>query len=114
MSTHPVPAAEHEVHGADDLHVHVMPIRILVTAFAILMGLTFLTVAVTWFDLGAANLLIALLVAVAKAGVVALYFMHLRYDKPFLGVVLITALLMVALFISIALMDTTAYQPDVQ
>ena len=92
---------------------HVVPLRLLVGVLAVLLVLTFATVAITWFDLGRLNLMVALAIAVVKASLVALYFMHLRWDRPFNAIVLITALFMVALFIAFCLMDTVQYQPDV-
>lgn len=89
-------------------HVHVMPLRVLFGVFAALLVLTVLTVAVTWVDLGSFNLVIALTVAVVKASLVALYFMHLRYDKPFNALALMSTLLFVALFIGFTLLDTGA------
>ena len=92
-------------------HVHVMPLRVLFGVFGALLVLTVLTVAVTWVDLGSFNLYIALAVAVVKATLVALYFMHLRYDKPFNALALVATLLFVALFIGFALLDTSASSP---
>jgi cytochrome c oxidase subunit 4 len=43
---------------------------------------------------------------------VALYFMHLRYDKPFNAILFLTALVFVALFVSLTLLDTLQYEPD--
>ena len=99
-------------HGHDS-HVHIVPMRILAGVFAALMILTFLTVAATWVDLGELNIVIALGVAVIKAAMVCLYFMHLRYDSPFNGMVLVVALLFVALFIGISLLDSHGYQTNV-
>ena len=72
-----------------------MPVGVLAATLTALLVLTFLTVAVSWIDFGALNLWIALLIAAAKATLVVLYFMHLRYEKPFNAVVLICALLFV-------------------
>ena len=91
---------------------HVVPLRVLLAVWGALMVLTILTVAATEIDLGAFNLFIALGIATAKASLILLYFMHLRYDKPFNAVVFICALLFVAVFISLALLDTTQYQPE--
>ena len=89
---------------------HVSPIWQLVSVLLLLLFLTFLTVAVTWIDLGGLNIWIALAVAVVKAAFVGLYFMHLRYDAPFNGVILITSLIFVSLFIGFSLIDTGEYQ----
>jgi len=92
---------------------HVAPLWILLAVFGALLVLTALTVGVAYVDLGNLNLMVAMGVAVAKATLVVLYFMHLRWDKPFNAVVFIGALLFVALFVLFALLDTQQYQPDI-
>jgi cytochrome c oxidase subunit 4 len=89
---------------------HVVPLRVLLAVWAALVLLTWITVAVTYVDLGNLNLWIAIAIATIKASLVALYFMHLRYDKPFYGVILVGALLFVMLFIGVAMMDTLEYE----
>src|SRR3569623_1510689 len=91
-------------------HVHVVPPRILLATFAALLFLTVLTVAVTLVDLGKLNIWIALAVAVAKAALVALYFMHLRWDAPFNALILISALFFVAIMIGTTIIDTSEYK----
>jgi cytochrome c oxidase subunit IV len=93
-----------------EAHTHVVPRRLLLGVFAVLLFLTFITVAVTWVDFGrTANVWIALIIAGAKAALVALYFMHLRWDSPFNGVILVCSLFFVALFIGIVVLDTKEY-----
>lgn len=99
-------------HSHDAYHAHVVPPRILIAVFAGLMVLTFLTVAATWVDLGPVNIWLALGIAVVKAGLVAMYFMHLRWDSPFNGIILIGAMFFVALFIGIAILDSREYAPN--
>ena len=104
-ATDDVPIDEHEAH------VHVVPPWILLGVFGVLIVLTFATVAVTWIDLGrTANVWIALTIASVKAALVALYFMHLRWDSPFNSVILIAAMFFVALLIGIIVLDTREYQ----
>jgi cytochrome c oxidase subunit 4 len=91
----------------------VVPLRLLVGVLAALLVLTVVTVAVTYVDLGPLNLVVALAIATVKATLVLLYFMHLRWDRPFNAVVLITSLALVALFVVFALIDSHEYQPDV-
>lgn len=100
-----------ESHSAD-AHVHVVPLGLLVAVFAALLFFTFLTVAATWVDLGQFNIWLALLIAVIKAGLVAMYFMHLRWDSPFNGIVLIASLFFVALFVGIAVLDAREYKAN--
>lgn len=101
--------APHDGHG--EHHVHVTSLRLLASVLAMLLLLTVLTVAVTWVDLGDLNIWIALLIAVVKAVLVALYFMHLRWDAPFNALSFAAAVVFLALFIGISLMDTAEYQP---
>jgi cytochrome c oxidase subunit 4 len=98
-----VPAHEH--------HVHVVPPWLLLAVFVGLLILTGVTVGVTIFDFGrTVNVWIALGVAVVKATLVALFFMHLRWDSPFNSVILICALFFVALFIGTVILDSKEYQ----
>ncbi len=113
MAADPVETSSHA--AAPGAHVgHVVPVAVLALTLTTLLGLTFLTVAASWVDLGALNLWVALLIATAKATLVVLYFMHLRYEKPFNAIVLICALLFVMLFCSLTLMDSLAYRPNVE
>jgi len=91
---------------------HVVPMPLLIGIWISLLILTGLTVGATYIDLGSFNIWLALLIAVAKASLVALFFMHLRWSSPFNAVILICALLFVAIFIAMALLDTTEYQTD--
>ena len=75
---------------------HVMRRRVLFRVLAALLVLTYVTVAVTNFDFGPWNLWIAMGVAVLKAALVVLFFMHLKYDKPFNAIVFIVSLALVA------------------
>jgi cytochrome c oxidase subunit 4 len=92
---------------------HVVTVPVLLGVFAVLMILTVLTISATWIDLGEWNLWIALGIATVKAALVALYFMHLRYDHPFNGLIFVTALLFLFLFLSLTMFDTIRYQPSI-
>ena len=98
----------------EEHYAHVVPLPVLATVFAILLLMTALTVTAAGHDLGSWNLIIALGIATFKAALVVLFFMHLRYDNPFYAVVFITALLFLALFLGLTLLDTTQYQGDIQ
>jgi cytochrome c oxidase subunit IV len=60
---------------------HVAPKSLYYTIFASLMVLTLLTVAVAYVDLGMLNLPVALAIAVGKAMLVILFFMHIKYSS---------------------------------
>jgi cytochrome c oxidase subunit IV len=65
--------AEHNGH-------HVTSVKLYVTIFFALLVLTAVTVIVANFDLGWANDVVALTIAVTKALLVLIFFMHLRYS----------------------------------
>ncbi len=92
---------------------HVVPIRTLLGVLAALLVLTIATVAITLFDLGRMNVVLALSIAFVKGALVLLYFMHLRWDRPFHAIVLVSAILFVTLFIAFSLLDTFQYHPEV-
>jgi len=106
---------EHDHVDEHEAHVHAVAPWILLAVFAALLVLTIATVAVTWVDLGrTANVWIALAIAVAKAALVALFFMHLFWDSKFNFVVLVASLFFVALFIGITVLDTKEYNVNFQ
>jgi cytochrome c oxidase subunit 4 len=59
---------------------HVLPKRIYYIIFGILMLCTYLTVQIAFFDLGPLNIVAALAIAVFKATLVVLFFMHVKYS----------------------------------
>jgi cytochrome c oxidase subunit 4 len=93
--------------------VHVSSVKQLVVVWIGLMFGTWLTVTASNIDLGSLNIWIGLAIATGKALLVGLYFMHLRWDKPFNAFVFAGAFLLLFLFIGIALMDSAHYQVDV-
>jgi cytochrome c oxidase subunit 4 len=65
---------------------HRVPAAVYVRVFLALLLLTALTVLAAFFDLGGgrlhyANAIVAITIAVAKATLVVLYFMHVRYSS---------------------------------
>ena len=104
-----------DVHDAEPHGIgHVVPLKVLVGVWAVLVVLTVVTVGVTYVDLGRLNIVVALLIAAVKASFVLLYFMHLRYDSPINAFIFVVALLFVALFIMGTITDTRAYQELLQ
>ncbi|MHC4178381.1 MAG: cytochrome C oxidase subunit IV family protein, partial [Planctomycetota bacterium] len=93
---------------------HVVDFRVLVAVFGALMVLTAITVAVSYFDFGALNLVVAMGVATIKASLVALYFMHLRYDSVLNAIIFLIGVAFLGLFLVITMLDTMQYHGDVQ
>ena len=75
-----------------------------------LIVLTVITVAIRYVDLGEANLLVALAIAGLKATLVSLFFMHLRWDRPFNQLIFLSGILFVVLMMAFCLMDTSQYR----
>lgn len=98
--------AEHTV-------AHVMPPQILWATFAALVALTIITVSVSTMGLGQWEIWTTLGIATVKGSLVALYFMHLRHDRPFHALLVIFCLFFVFLFLGLAIMDTSGYQADI-
>lgn len=100
-------------HHADSHHgiSHVASLKVLLGTGGSLLLLTLITVGATKFDFGPSiNLAIAMLIAVIKATLVVLFFMHLKYDKVFHTVIFASAILAAVLFVGFTLMDTGQYQ----
>lgn len=107
--TTPTPAEPTEVVDIHHGVAHVVSFKILFNVFAALCVLTAITVGASYVNFGELNLVVALVIAVIKASLVVLYFMHLRWDKPFNSIVFIGCLVFVSLFIALALLDTGQY-----
>ena len=95
-----------------DSGVHVASVKLLLVVWVALMIGTWLTVAASNIDLGFLNIWLGLAIATAKAVLVGLYYMHLRWDKPFNTFVFLGAFFFLFLFIGFAMMDSAQYQPD--
>ena len=99
MATH-----EH-AHGGD--HVpHVLPLTAYMATWIVLLVLTILTVVASYFNFGAGNFIIAILIATTKACVVAAMFMHLRYDRKFHAIIFSFSLIFLGIFIMFTMYDT--------
>ncbi len=88
-------------HGHDDgaVHVHISSTQFYVGIFLALVCLTILTVKVSYYDFGSANILIAMAIATMKASLVAVFFMHLAHDKKFNAITFVSAFVFLGVFI---------------
>jgi cytochrome c oxidase subunit 4 len=59
---------------------HIVPKRTYYIIFGLLMLCTYITVQVAFFDLGPLNTVVALGIAIFKATLVILFFMHVKYS----------------------------------
>ena len=98
---------DHDEHGIS----HVASMKVLLATGGSLLFLTIVTVLATKVDFGAnINLALAMAIAVLKASLVILFFMHLKYDRLFHSVVFVSAILAASLFVGFTLMDSNQYQ----
>src|SRR5688500_16851573 len=110
--THTANALEHahaDPHHSDEPHVHGGP-KLYGLILAALLVLTAVTVAASGINFGSnmTNVIIAMLIASLKASLVALFFMHLRWDKPMGAIIFCTSLFFLGLFLIGCYTDTVA------
>jgi len=87
---------------------HIVPVRVYVAVFVALIVLTATTTAVAFIDLGRMSTVIMLTIAVTKATLVVLYFMHLRYSDRLTRLVVSSGFVWLVLLIGITLSDELA------
>lgn len=71
-----------------------------------LMALTAVTVWVASVNLGFLNVVVALAVASVKASLVVFVFMHLKYENLTLKLMVLTAFVILSIFIGLTFFDT--------
>jgi cytochrome c oxidase subunit 4 len=85
--------------------MHILPARLYYGIFAALMVLTAVTVGVAFVDLGALNDVVALAIAVTKAVLVILFFMHVRYSSRLTWLVVIGGFFWLGILLAMTLGD---------
>lgn len=84
---------------------HIVPYK---TYFYILVGLialTFMSIGITHINLGSYSILGALIFATVKSALVLSYFMHLKFDQPFLRFMVIFVIMVFLAVIFITFLD---------
>jgi len=87
------------------METHVVPKSTYFVIFGSLLALTLLTTGMAFVDMGKWNTVVALVIACCKATLVALFFMHLRWSPGVMRIVLLSALLWLAILISLTTTD---------
>jgi cytochrome c oxidase subunit IV len=94
-------------HSHDEPHV--MPLALYFAVFGALIVLTVITVGVSLLGLPpVASVVAAVAVATVKAALVAMYFMHLKYDNNFFTFIFAGAIFFIALFFVFTIGDMSA------
>jgi cytochrome c oxidase subunit 4 len=89
----------------EEMSEQIIPRRIYYGVFAALMVGTFITVSVAFFDLGPLNAVVALTIAVVKATLVVLYFMHVRYSTRLTWAVVLGSVFWLGILLALTLGD---------
>jgi len=84
---------------------HHVPWKVYLAIFLALCVLTVITVEVAGHDFGRLNLVVALGVAITKATLVVLYFMHARYSPRLTGLVIVASVAFFFILVFLLLSD---------
>ena len=86
---------------------HIVPVKVYITIFLVLLVGTALTVAAAFvdFQLPFINTIVALTIATIKATFVVLYFMHVRYSSRLIWVIMAAALFWMAILFAFTFSD---------
>jgi cytochrome c oxidase subunit 4 len=84
---------------------HVVSKKTYLLVFAALIFLTITTTIVATIDLGPLNIVVALLIAMIKASLVILFFMHMRWSSRLMHIVATAALFWLIILIALTLSD---------
>jgi cytochrome c oxidase subunit 4 len=85
---------------------HITTNKTYIVVWIALMVLTATTVYVSYINFGMLNIVIALTIASIKATIVALYFMHLKFEDSITWVFALFPLSLLALLIAMTITDT--------
>jgi cytochrome c oxidase subunit 4 len=85
---------------------HIMSSKFYYTIWIALLGLTAITAAVAFVDLGPFNVVLALVIATFKALLVVLFFMHVKYTSERLTkIVIVSAIFWLLLLLALSMAD---------
>jgi cytochrome c oxidase subunit 4 len=84
---------------------HIVPKRTYYTIYVVLLVCTYITWQVAFFDLGPVNTVAALAIAVFKAVLVVLFFMHVKYSPRLTWVVVIASVFWLGILLALTFGD---------
>jgi cytochrome c oxidase subunit 4 len=87
------------------MSAHIVPTRVYYMVFAVLIVCTAITVGVAFADLGPINAIVALSIAVFKAVLVVLYFMHVKYSTRLTWAVVVASVFWLGIMLSLTMGD---------
>lgn len=86
-------------------HTHEDGAGVYVKTLVALLVLTAITFGASYIDFGSGNVVIALFIATIKASIVALFFMHLRHERPVNSIIALAGFLFLGIFLMFCFMD---------
>jgi cytochrome c oxidase subunit 4 len=90
--------SEHSEH-------HIVPKRVYFLVFLALIVMTWVTAYVSTIDMGRLNIFVALSIAIFKASLVILFFMHVKYGTRLTKMIVLAGLYWLILLLFIAMVD---------
>ena len=84
---------------------HIIPYRVYIYILLALFALTFASIGITSIKLGEYTVAGALIFASIKSFLVLTYFMHLKYDKPYIRAMVAFVFVIFAVVIVITFLD---------
>jgi cytochrome c oxidase subunit 4 len=84
---------------------HIVPYRVYVFVLLALLVLTFASIGITSIELGEFTVAAALIFACIKTYLVLIYFMHLKYDKIYIGLMVAFVFILFFVVIIITFLD---------
>jgi cytochrome c oxidase subunit IV len=95
----------HPTHSTEPAHEHILPVKTYLIVYAALMVLLIATVGAAFIDIEPFNFALTMVIAVAKAAMILLIFMHVRYSDRLIWVFSTAAFLWLAILIVLSLND---------
>ena len=84
---------------------HIVPYRLYLIILLALLALTFASIGITSIELGAYTVAGALIFAIVKSYLVLTYFMHLKYDKPYIRIMVFFVFSIFVVVLVITMLD---------
>jgi len=84
---------------------HIVPYKVYFYILAALIAFTFMSIGITSINLGEYSVLGAMIFAILKSFLVLAWFMHLKFDQPFLRFMVIFVFMVFLAVIFITFLD---------
>lgn len=84
---------------------HIVGVGVYVAVFLALVALTWVTTWVSTIDLGRLNIFVALSIAIFKASLVLLFFMHVKYGSRLTKMTVMAGIYWLTLLLFVAMVD---------